>query len=155
MSDRIVYTFTEADLTVLKNDLDYVRKLRLNTQNRQDPELSSPDHEGSAPDVYIAKPSGVDIPALSSTNHPGYGDADIYAIANFDGGTPTSTIDKLTFLGKMRVFNLSEGAVNKDNWTLVWKDKYGRWITFGGYTGILTICTTHLKYVNGRLITVT
>lgn len=95
-------------------------------------QLNVGEVEGQASDVYIAKPTDVDgIPALTlgtgaNPDIPGYADCDIYTILIDDvSGNP-----ELIQLGNVtqRVYNISTSVITQDEWIIIQRDKFGRWV---------------------------
>lgn len=119
---------SEQDRDLVVGALQAIRSGRVNFGARPDTDLSftrSEDHQ--APEVYVAKLVSDDIPAASDTE-PGDGTCDIYQILIVDG---TPIITQVEGLNKT-VYNISSQPIAGDQWIVLKRTKYGRWLASQG-----------------------
>lgn len=119
-----LHFLTDDDREIL---LDLIRDYR--QRKRQGVTNPGVDEGHQTPECYVAIPTSANgIPALtrgvdSNPDEPGEGPCDIYKIVQgvTDPEIVTAGFDK-------SVYNVSPGVISQD-WILVHKTKYGRWIT--------------------------
>lgn len=145
MATHQIRVISEEDWAILRKVVELNRNIVQNSTNRPNTQFLDGD-DSMAPEVYIALPPSGGIPALdsitvgtSSDNPPAEGDRPGHAVCNIyqivDG--ELKLISGIT----RTVYNLSESEIAQD-WILIQRDKFGRWLPSqggSGGTGVQTI----------------
>jgi hypothetical protein len=132
-----LYTFSEAEISLLKEMANSYRGRRRNTSNRSDDDYWD---ESQNSFTYIALTPDEGIDALTQpgtgtgTNFPdaegdipGSAECDIYRIYPPDTLGGLYTLRAITYLTET-VYNLSQSAVEGNRWVLITQDRFANWI---------------------------
>lgn len=90
----------------------------------------------TTPDIYIAWPPAAGIPACwddpgTAPALPGEATCDIYRIKVVSGEAELHAVPGLSH----KVYNLSNAKIDQD-WVVVGRDKFGKWLVIGGAAGL-------------------
>lgn len=122
-----MFVLSKSDRDILQQVVRWWRK-RVENAGRGGGADQRDHEEFPAPEVYAAK-TVLPIPARDGTT-PGTEMADIYAISLTNGNAELPTLVPVTPLNQ-RVYNLSSQEIPAERYPIVWRDKFGRWLTMG------------------------
>lgn len=148
------YLLSEEDAKSLKKIIE-----EYNIRLPKDRKYYEEEQRFQTPDVYVIKTPSVGIGALTVVDqpgtaedigHPGFAECYIYRIGLNDSQTQ-ATLTKISEHKKM-VFNLSQVTTLGNIWTVVTKDKMGKWVISNSsvtseYVSVVTdVCPTFETY---------
>jgi len=140
--------FSEQDLAILKQMAHEYRSGRKNTESRPPTEHTwSEGEDHQAPETYVAKPqTSAGIPKLLPTDDTTGTGTDISGSLYDEPGKAVCDIAKIVYNSvtgdselldvglPVEVHNLSSSDISQD-WILVTRTKYGKWIAAGSGAG--------------------
>ena len=119
-----------------ESDKDILQQLITDFRNKKRNKLRTTPDDGTgyhqSTNIYIGKPATT-IPVLTGTSPPvpGSGTVNIYQTIDNAGSPELNAVESFS----VEALNISSTDVVPNDWVLVFKDKYGRWIADKPATG--------------------
>jgi hypothetical protein len=129
------YFLSEQDRQVIQHVIDREKAGRENVPSHGLSNMAREDDFATA-EVYIAWPPAAGIPACwddpgTAPALPGEATCDIYRIKIVSGEAELTAVAGLSH----KVYNLSNAKVDQD-WVVVARDTFGKWLVIGGAVGL-------------------